>query len=460
MLENVPGITQLCFQDSAVGVASQTTLFGDAPDEIADFDTIIGRVDRDLRETGYEVIYFSIPAVALGAPHLRQRIFIVGHLADSDNNGNGQLGKGRNSNRVRSANIEEPESRVEHSEQPDQYAAFPANVANSEDMLCNGSNDNPGISQRLQAVSQPGDSSRQGFTANPINHGCPGGYPESGREEQGSEQRGMQQSPRENSNVANTPVKGLERLHKQCCPSQFWGDEGISSSGYADTSNVANSDPTRQPDRLEQRQGEQPSDREGINSSIGCNSVSGQTTNTKSRKSREQTEQERRKSVSGADNNAGNTQVTGTTAEREIPRERERYQASPNTQRDSGSDKWGIPNWDEHWYSVATRLCTQTPAGILPVDDGLPRKLVRFTCNKCSTDFNINDYESNTVTCPNCNNSEGIIENEIVEPDLPNRPKGWRINALKATGNAVVPQICLEIFRSILSAEVDYVADS
>jgi hypothetical protein len=94
------------------------------------------------------------------------------------------------------------------------------------------------------------------------------------------------------------------------------------------------------------------------------------------------------------------------------------------------------------------------------VDDGFPGGLARFTCNQCSTNFSVGDYDSNTVTCPNCKNSEGIIENEIVEPDLPTKPKGWRINALKATGNAVVPQICLEIFRSILSAEMDYVADS
>lgn len=338
MLENVPGITQLCFQDSAVGVASQTTLFGDPADEIADYDTIIGRVDRDLREAGYEVVYLSIPAVALGAPHLRQRIFIVGHLANPNGNGNGQLGKSGNGHRIRSADSQEPESRVEHPEQLDQYAPL--------------------------------------YIANSIDNGCEGRHKETGREVGSSQQGRVQQPAGENSDVANTQCQRLERLNQQCCPPQFWGDEGISASGYADSTNVALS---------------------------------------KSRKSRKQTEQKGRESASGTDNYARNTEGIGATAEREVPGERERDSAIPNTQRNNGSDKWGIPNWDEHWYSVATRLCTQTPAGVLPVDDGVSRELAR--------------------------------------------PKGWRINALKATGNAVVPQICLEIFRCILSAEIDYVSD-
>lgn len=53
--------------------------------------------------------------------------------------------------------------------------------------------------------------------------------------------------------------------------------------------------------------------------------------------------------------------------------------------------------WQENWYEAATRLCT--------LDDGIPGGLVK--------------------------------------------PKGWRVNALKACGNAIVPQIVFEIFKSI-----------
>lgn len=59
------------------------------------------------------------------------------------------------------------------------------------------------------------------------------------------------------------------------------------------------------------------------------------------------------------------------------------------------------PNWDEPWIEAATRLCA--------MDDGLPGGLVR--------------------------------------------PKGWRVNALKAAGNAIVPQIAFEIIKAILQVE-------
>jgi len=64
-----------------------------------------------------------------------------------------------------------------------------------------------------------------------------------------------------------------------------------------------------------------------------------------------------------------------------------------------GTDQAGP--WQEPWIEAATRLCT--------VDDGLPGGLVR--------------------------------------------PRGWRVNALKAAGNAIVPQVAYQIIRAILTAE-------
>ncbi|MEN6422471.1 MAG: DNA cytosine methyltransferase [Smithella sp.] len=57
--------------------------------------------------------------------------------------------------------------------------------------------------------------------------------------------------------------------------------------------------------------------------------------------------------------------------------------------------------WKEPWLEVATRTCT--------LDDGLPTGLVR--------------------------------------------PKGWRVNSLKALGNAIVPQVAFEIMKAILRTE-------
>ena len=58
-----------------------------------------------------------------------------------------------------------------------------------------------------------------------------------------------------------------------------------------------------------------------------------------------------------------------------------------------------ISAWNEHWYTVALRTCVRD------LDDGIPGRLAR--------------------------------------------PKGWRVNSLKAMGNAVVPQIPYIIFEAI-----------
>lgn len=67
----------------------------------------------------------------------------------------------------------------------------------------------------------------------------------------------------------------------------------------------------------------------------------------------------------------------------------------------SGDDQFGRGRWDQGWLEVATRLCT--------VDDGLPNGLAR--------------------------------------------PRGWRNAALKGAGNAIVPQVAIEIMRAIRAVD-------
>jgi DNA (cytosine-5)-methyltransferase 1 len=57
--------------------------------------------------------------------------------------------------------------------------------------------------------------------------------------------------------------------------------------------------------------------------------------------------------------------------------------------------------WHEDWYSVALRTCVRT------LDDGLRGNMAR--------------------------------------------PKGWRVNALKATGNSIVPQVAYQVLKGMLS---------
>ena len=74
-----------------------------------------------------------------------------------------------------------------------------------------------------------------------------------------------------------------------------------------------------------------------------------------------------------------------------------RRQYAPDTNGRGGE-------WSENWYSVSLRTCVRT------LDDGLPRGLPR--------------------------------------------PKGWRVNALKAVGNSIVPQVAYEILKSMFAGRL------
>ncbi len=89
ILENVPGILNMVFPDSEVSVASQTTLFGVENDEICDYSTISGRIESDLRQAGYETVWLVIPACGVGAPHRRDRVWIVANARQQRERGEG-----------------------------------------------------------------------------------------------------------------------------------------------------------------------------------------------------------------------------------------------------------------------------------------------------------------------------------------------------------------------------------
>lgn len=89
--ENVAGILTMVEQGEVSQVASEAALFGEV-DPILRFrhraTFTIERICRDIESDGYEVQPVLIPACAVGAPHQRNRIFIIGRLVeDSDNLG-------------------------------------------------------------------------------------------------------------------------------------------------------------------------------------------------------------------------------------------------------------------------------------------------------------------------------------------------------------------------------------
>ena len=85
--ENVAGILTMVEQGHVSEVASEATLFGEE-DYIHRYEHrgtfTLERICRDVEADGYEVTPILIPACSIGAPHRRDRVFIVGHRKDSD----------------------------------------------------------------------------------------------------------------------------------------------------------------------------------------------------------------------------------------------------------------------------------------------------------------------------------------------------------------------------------------
>lgn len=80
--ENVVGITTMAFQGENVKVGEQADLFGEGDGyEIYEKREkyVLGKIYRSLESVGYSVQTFIIPACAVGAPHRRDRVFIVAH---------------------------------------------------------------------------------------------------------------------------------------------------------------------------------------------------------------------------------------------------------------------------------------------------------------------------------------------------------------------------------------------
>ena len=85
--ENVAGITTMVEGGILTPMGCDSTLFGEG-DGLHRYELrqsfTIERICRDLEGLGYSVQPVLIPAAAVGAPHRRDRIFILAHVADTD----------------------------------------------------------------------------------------------------------------------------------------------------------------------------------------------------------------------------------------------------------------------------------------------------------------------------------------------------------------------------------------
>lgn len=95
--ENVAGILTMVEQGHVSEVASEANLFAEE-DYIHRYEHrgtfTLERICRDVEADGYEVFPILIPACSVGAPHRRDRVFIVGRRIDADTAGGGSTPQG------------------------------------------------------------------------------------------------------------------------------------------------------------------------------------------------------------------------------------------------------------------------------------------------------------------------------------------------------------------------------
>ena len=85
--ENVVGIITMVQPGSEAKVAAEGDMFGESHLFRKNQHYVLYDIIRSLECVGYEVQPFVIPACAVGAPHRRERIWIVAHRSDSGTEG-------------------------------------------------------------------------------------------------------------------------------------------------------------------------------------------------------------------------------------------------------------------------------------------------------------------------------------------------------------------------------------
>lgn len=109
--ENVPGIISLRSVVEPCGDADMESEALDGEEDCGEAGVLVS-ILTDLENSGYSVIVFVIPACAVGAPHRRDRVWIVGRSIDTDtiepgagNNGGQASDKGRGTGEDRRESI-------------------------------------------------------------------------------------------------------------------------------------------------------------------------------------------------------------------------------------------------------------------------------------------------------------------------------------------------------------------
>ena len=82
--ENVAGILTMVQSGKEVAMGSQASLFGEMDKNVLlKQEYVIETICRDFEREGYSIQPFIIPACAVGAPHRRDRVWIIANRADA-----------------------------------------------------------------------------------------------------------------------------------------------------------------------------------------------------------------------------------------------------------------------------------------------------------------------------------------------------------------------------------------
>ena len=139
--ENVAGITTMVESCEVTDMGGTATLFeeGDGVHRFRSEHTFtIERICRDLESKGYSVQPVLIPACAVGAPHRRDRVFIIAYNAADSECGDDVRESGEHEGKSRAQRIQERDEIRQFGESSDVRPAHGVVAADSKDLLING----------------------------------------------------------------------------------------------------------------------------------------------------------------------------------------------------------------------------------------------------------------------------------------------------------------------------------
>lgn len=104
--ENVAGLGSMAIKDLSDVVASKTCTRYPERDyyekvRVQQKSLLLHRICKDLEEDGFDVQVFNIPASGVGAPHQRQRLWIVAHSQENDDRWNKRVEEERQASKLR-----------------------------------------------------------------------------------------------------------------------------------------------------------------------------------------------------------------------------------------------------------------------------------------------------------------------------------------------------------------------